>query len=66
MGWILKVIGVFVGCIIVVFLGIVIIVWYVFGELDEEELEEEIKREVERKKVKVLVWKKVLKIDVKV
>ncbi|OXG27098.1 acidic laccase [Cryptococcus neoformans Bt15] len=66
MGWTPKAIGALAGCIIAALLGIATIVWYASGELDEEELEEEIKREVERKKAKVPVWKKVLKTDVKV
>ncbi|ADV25598.1 acidic laccase [Cryptococcus gattii E566] len=65
MGWTPKAIGALAGCILTAIVGVATIVWYASGELDEEELEEEVKREVERKKAKVPVWKKVLKTNVK-
>ncbi|WVQ69566.1 uncharacterized protein L199_007786 [Kwoniella botswanensis] len=60
MGWTSKAIGALAGCIITVLLGIATIVWYASGELEESELEEEVKYKLEAKQNKVPLWKKVL------
>ncbi|TYJ55000.1 hypothetical protein B9479_004311 [Cryptococcus floricola] len=65
MGWTPKAIGALAGCIITALLGMITIVWYASGELDERELEEEMRREVEQKMSKTPVWKKVLKTNTK-
>ncbi|WVQ76952.1 hypothetical protein IAR50_006631 [Cryptococcus sp. DSM 104548] len=65
MGWTPKAIGALAGCIITALLGMATIVWYASGELDERELEEEMRREVELKMSKTPVWKKVLKTNTK-
>ncbi|WWD18251.1 hypothetical protein CI109_102701 [Kwoniella shandongensis] len=61
MGWTSKAIGALAGCIITALLGFAAIVWYASGELDEAELEEEMKRKQELKNNKVPAWKKVMK-----
>ncbi|WVQ82538.1 hypothetical protein IAT38_004667 [Cryptococcus sp. DSM 104549] len=65
MGWTPKAIGALAGCIITAIVGVLTIIWYATGELDERELEAEMKREVEMKKNKVPTWKKLLKTEVK-
>ncbi|KAK8865574.1 hypothetical protein IAR55_000718 [Kwoniella newhampshirensis] len=61
MGWTPKAIGALAGCLITALLGFATIVWYAAGELDEHEIEEEMKRKHELKKNKVPIWKKVMK-----
>jgi iron transport multicopper oxidase len=40
------------GCIITAILGFLTIVWYAWGDIDEEDLENEIRRKQELKKAK--------------
>ncbi|SGY78825.1 BQ5605_C008g04964 [Microbotryum silenes-dioicae] len=51
LGWRPKGIGALAGCIITALLGMVTVVWYALGgQLDDEELEAEVDRELEAKK----------------
>ncbi|KAK4688038.1 iron transport multicopper oxidase, partial [Tremellales sp. Uapishka_1] len=58
MGWTPKAIGALAGCIISALVGFGTIVWYGWGELDEEEIEEEVKLAVEAKKNKKSLFQK--------
>ena len=49
MGWTPKAIGALAGCIITFLVGLATIIWYGWGSLDEEDMEEEVKRAVDRK-----------------
>lgn len=60
MGWTPKAKGVMAACVITVLIGLATIIWYGAGELNEEELEEEVRRAVEAKQNKVPIWKKAL------
>ncbi|WWC68213.1 uncharacterized protein I206_102136 [Kwoniella pini CBS 10737] len=60
MGWTSKAIGALAGCIITVLLGISTIIWYASGELNENELEEEVKFKLASKEKKIPIWKRVL------
>jgi iron transport multicopper oxidase len=59
MGWTPKAIGALAGCIITFLVGFATIVWYGTGELNEEDLEEEVRRGIEAKANKKPLWKKV-------
>ncbi|BEI84084.1 hypothetical protein CcaverHIS002_0406880 [Cutaneotrichosporon cavernicola] len=59
MGWTPKAIGAMAGCIITFLVGFATIVWYGTGELNEEDLEEEVRRHIEAKANKKPLWKKV-------
>lgn len=58
MGWTPKAIGALAGCIITFLVGFATIVWYGTGELNEEDLEEEVRRGIEAKANKKPIWKK--------
>jgi iron transport multicopper oxidase len=60
-GWTPKAIGALAGCIITFLLGVASIVWYGHGELDDAEIEEEVRRKVEMKKNKKSLFQKVTK-----
>ncbi|KAL7418969.1 ferroxidase fet3 [Cryptotrichosporon argae] len=59
MGWTPKAIGALAGCIITALLGFATIAWYSSGELDEREIEEEVRRKVEAKINRKPLWKRV-------
>ncbi|EIW71885.1 multi-copper oxidase, partial [Tremella mesenterica DSM 1558] len=46
MGWTPKAIGALAGCIITFLIGVATIIWYGWGTLEEEDVEEEIRRKV--------------------
>lgn len=52
MGWTPKAIGALAGCIITALLGFLTVVWYSWGDIDEEDLENEVKRKQELKAAK--------------
>jgi len=49
LGWTPKAIGALAGCIITVILGCLTVVWYAWGDVDEADVEAEIKRKQELK-----------------
>ena len=59
MGWTPKAIGALAGCILTALAGFATVVWYGWGGLDENELEEEMKRKLEAKKNKVGLLKRI-------
>lgn len=59
MGWTPRAIGAMAGCIIAFLVGFATIVWYAAGGLNEEELEEEVRRDVERKQNKKSLFSKI-------
>lgn len=59
MNWTPKAIGAMAGCIITFLVGFATIVWYAAGGLNEEELEEEVRRDVERKQNKKSLFSKI-------
>lgn len=61
MGWTPKAIGALAGCIITAIIGFATLVWYGWGELDEEELEEEVKRNVASKQQKGSLFKRIVR-----
>lgn len=52
LGWTPKAIGAMAGCLITAILGFITIVWYAWGDVDEEDLISEIKRKQELKQAK--------------
>ncbi|WOO80563.1 Iron multicopper oxidase fer1 [Vanrija pseudolonga] len=58
MNWTPKAIGAMAGCILTAIIGFLTVVWYGTGELNEEEIEEEVRRHVEAKQHKKPLWKK--------
>jgi hypothetical protein len=48
-GWTPKAIGALAGCIITVILGCLTVVWYAWGDVDEADVEAELKRKQELK-----------------
>jgi iron transport multicopper oxidase len=58
LGWTPKAIGAMCGCIITFLVGLATIIWYGHGDLSEDELEEEVRRDIEIKQNKVPIWKK--------
>lgn len=58
MGWTPKAIGALAGCIISFLAGVAAIIWYGHGGFSEEELEEEVRRQIDQKQKKVPVWRK--------
>lgn len=47
------------GCIITALIGIGSVVWYGWGPLDDEDVEDEIQRKMEQKQSKVSLAKKI-------
>ena len=62
-GWTSKAIGALAACIITFLLGLATIVWYGSGELDDAEIEEEVKRKVEMKKNRKSVFARFARKD---
>lgn len=62
-GWTPKAIGALAGCIITFLLGLATIIWYGTGELDDAEIEEEVKRKVEMKQNKKSLFSRITKRD---
>lgn len=61
LGWTSKAKGAMAGCVLTALAGFVAVVWYGWGELDEDEVEEEVRRKMEvkqMKKEKGSVWKR--------
>lgn len=52
LGWTPRAKGAMAGCVISALAGFAAIVWYGWGELDESEIEEEIRRKQEAKELK--------------
>ena len=50
--WTPKAIITMIACVITALLGFGTVIWYGSGDLDEAEIEEEVKRKMEAKKVK--------------
>lgn len=61
MGWTPKAIGAMAGCIITFLIGVASIVFYASGEMDEAELEEELRYKAEAKRNKKSLWARVVK-----
>jgi iron transport multicopper oxidase len=57
-GWTPKAIGALAACIITALLGFATVVWYGSGELDEDEIEDEIRRKVAAKENKQSLFKR--------
>lgn len=51
------------GCIITFLIGVASIVYYASGEMDEAELEEELRYKAEAKRNKKSLWARVVKRD---
>jgi iron transport multicopper oxidase len=58
-GWTSKAIGAMAGCILTALLGFLTVVFYASGEVNEEEVEEELRYKAEMKRNKGSVWKRV-------
>lgn len=51
LGWRPRGIGAMAGCVLTALLGMVTVVWYAFGgQLDADDLDDEVRRELEKKK----------------
>lgn len=58
-GWTPKAIGAMAACIITFLIGLCSIIFYASGELDEREIEEELKYKAEAKKNKRKIWSRI-------
>lgn len=60
-GWTQKAIVSMAGCVITFIIGVASVIFYASGEMDEEELEEEIRHKAELKKKRRSVWARLVK-----
>jgi len=61
-GWTPKAIGAMAGCILTALLGFLTVVFYASGEVNEDEVEEELRYKAEMKRNKGSVWSRVGKV----
>jgi iron transport multicopper oxidase len=58
-GWTSKAIGALAGCIITAILGFLTVVFYASGEVNEDEVEEELRYKAEMKRSRGSLWSRV-------